>query len=176
MDRWIFIVRALPSMVTRIDLYPLKHRFRVLKTLLIFNPQSRNSVKNWLKKFTEKHNRKLYLEKKKCQITTQMLLFLCLAGCLAGSFFSLYTFNVATRKIRLRLLKSFISFRLLTVILAWISYFFPFLPTNLQLSSSTLADIIWNLSWLFGKTDSRVLISCLRVFKQAIWWLWTVQN
>lgn len=57
----------------------------------------------------------------------------------------------------------------LTVILACISYFFPFLPTNLQLSSSTLADIIWNLSWLLGKTDSRVLISCLRVFRQAIW-------
>lgn len=56
----------------------------------------------------------------------------------------------------------------LTVILACISYFFPFLPTNLQLSSSTLADIIWNLSWLLGKTDSSVLISCLRVFRQAI--------
>lgn len=62
-----------------------------------------------------------------------------------------------------------IHFNALTVILACISYFFPFLPTNLQLSSSTLADIIWNLSWLFGKTDSRVFISCFNVFRQAIW-------
>lgn len=57
----------------------------------------------------------------------------------------------------------------LTVMLACISYFFPFLPMNLQLSSSTLADTIWNRSWFLLNIDSNVLISCLSVFRQAIW-------
>lgn len=57
----------------------------------------------------------------------------------------------------------------LTVMLAWISYFLPFFPINLQLSSSTLAATIWNRSWFFEKKPSSVRISCLRVFKHAIW-------
>lgn len=57
----------------------------------------------------------------------------------------------------------------LTVMLACISYFLPFFPMNRQLSSSTLAVTIWNRSWFFENTDSNVLISCLRVFRQAIW-------
>lgn len=51
---------------------------------------------------------------------------------------------------------------------AWISYFFPFFPINLQLNSSTLADTIWNRSWFLEKNPSNVLISCLRVFRHAI--------
>lgn len=60
----------------------------------------------------------------------------------------------------------------LTVIFAWISYFFPFLPINRQLSSSTLADTIWKRSWFLGNIDSNVRISCLSVFRQAIGPLW----
>lgn len=51
---------------------------------------------------------------------------------------------------------------------AWMSYFFPCLPIKRQVNSSTDAATTWNLSWFFGKTDSKVLISCFKVFKHAI--------
>lgn len=64
----------------------------------------------------------------------------------------------------------------LTVIFAWISYFLPFFPINLQLSSSTLADTIWKRSWFLEKKLSNVRISCFNVFKHAIrlrdWRFW----
>lgn len=52
--------------------------------------------------------------------------------------------------------------------LAWMSYNFPFLPINLQVSSSTLACKIRKRSWLFVNIRSKVFISSLRVFKHAI--------
>lgn len=52
--------------------------------------------------------------------------------------------------------------------LAWMSYNFPFLPINRQVSSSTLACKIRKRSWLFVNIRSKVFISSLRVFKHAI--------
>lgn len=57
---------------------------------------------------------------------------------------------------------------MLTVMLAWISDFFPYFPMNLHVNSSTLAETTWNRSWVLVKTDSRVRISSLRLLRQAI--------
>lgn len=55
----------------------------------------------------------------------------------------------------------------LTVIFAWMSYFFPFFEMKRHVSSSTLALTIWKSSWLFVNSFSRVFISDLRLFKQT---------
>jgi hypothetical protein len=54
----------------------------------------------------------------------------------------------------------------LTVIFAWMSYFLPFFVINRQVNSSTLALMIWNRSWLLGKSFSRSFISNFKLFKQ----------
>ena len=55
-----------------------------------------------------------------------------------------------------------------TVILAWMVCFRPEGSTNLQVSSSTEAETTWSRGWFRGKADSRVRISHLRTFMQAI--------
>lgn len=56
----------------------------------------------------------------------------------------------------------------LTVILAIISYFFPFFVINLQHNSSTDADIIWKTGWLLVNVFFNVFISSFRVNRHAI--------
>lgn len=58
--------------------------------------------------------------------------------------------------------------KLLTVILACISNFLPLRLINLQVSSSTEAAVIWNTSWPLGNNDSKVLMSCFKLFRQAM--------
>lgn len=48
------------------------------------------------------------------------------------------------------------------------SIFFPFLLTKRQVNSSTVAEINWKHSWLFGKTPSSRLMSCFKVLRQAM--------
>lgn len=44
----------------------------------------------------------------------------------------------------------------------------PVGPTNLHITSSTVAVCTWNRSWSLGKVDSITLISCFNTFRQAI--------
>lgn len=55
-----------------------------------------------------------------------------------------------------------------TVMLPMISNCRPVGPTNLHITSSTVAVCTWNRSWSFGNVDSRTLISCFNTFRQAI--------
>lgn len=57
---------------------------------------------------------------------------------------------------------------LLTVMLPMISNCRSFGPTNLHITSSTVAVCIWNRSWSLGNVDSSTLISCFNTFRQAI--------
>lgn len=44
----------------------------------------------------------------------------------------------------------------------------PHGPTNLHITSSTVAVCTWNRSWSLGNVDSSTLISCFNTFRQAI--------
>lgn len=55
-----------------------------------------------------------------------------------------------------------------TVILPMISNCRPAGPTNLHITSSTVAVCTWNRSWSLGNVDSSTLISCFNTFRQAI--------
>lgn len=55
-----------------------------------------------------------------------------------------------------------------TVMLPMISNCRPVGPTNLHITSSTVAVCIWNRSWSLGNVDSSTLISCFSKFRQAI--------
>lgn len=57
---------------------------------------------------------------------------------------------------------------ILTVKLAWISILRPFLDMKRHVNSSTVAVIIWKVSWVLGNTASSFFISCFRLCKQAI--------
>lgn len=57
---------------------------------------------------------------------------------------------------------------MLTVMLPMISNCRPVGPTNLHITSSTVAVCTWNRSWSLGKVDSITLISCFNTFRQAI--------
>lgn len=56
----------------------------------------------------------------------------------------------------------------LTVMLPMISNCRPAGPTNLHITSSTVAVCTWNRSWFLGNVDSITLISCFNTFRQAI--------
>lgn len=57
---------------------------------------------------------------------------------------------------------------LLTVMFPTISNWRPVGPTNLHITSSTVATCIWNRSWSLGNVDSSILICCFNAFRQAI--------
>lgn len=57
---------------------------------------------------------------------------------------------------------------MLTVMLPMISNCRPVGPTNLHITSSTVAVCTWNRSWSLGNVDSITLISCFNTFRQAI--------
>lgn len=64
--------------------------------------------------------------------------------------------------------KEWLRVTILTVILAWMSYFLFVLEINRQVNSSTLAATTWNSSSVLGNAFSSTRISCLRVFKHAM--------
>lgn len=56
----------------------------------------------------------------------------------------------------------------LTVMFPMISNCRPVGPTNLHITSSTVAVCTWKRSWSLGNVDSSTLISCFKTFRQAI--------
>lgn len=55
-----------------------------------------------------------------------------------------------------------------TVMFAWTSYFSPFFPINRHVSSSTVAESIWNLLCILGNAVSRTRMSSFNLARQAI--------
>ena len=58
--------------------------------------------------------------------------------------------------------------RILTVMFACMTNFSPFVPMNRHATSSTDAEMIWNLSCFFVNVFSRNFISSLSLVRQAI--------